>query len=147
MTTTAFSPQDDFWGSNPTVVELRAANRWDAIDELIDCLAATHKIEPGLKGCIVAAVKERETACSTGIGEGIALPHASTDLVSEIVCAVGFSKKGMQFNALDSKPVDLVLLFLVPHGQFQKHLKTLANIAKLSLNPDFRDGIKRRFML
>ena len=67
---------------------------------------------------------------STGIGYGVGLPHASTDLVGEVVGAFGRSRHGIDFDAHDDRPVRLVLLFLVPQGQFQKHLHTLANIAK-----------------
>ncbi|HZI33276.1 MAG TPA: PTS sugar transporter subunit IIA, partial [Candidatus Binatia bacterium] len=78
---------------------------------------------------------------TTGIGFGIAMPHASTVLVSEVVGALGRSRRGVQFDALDGRPVRLVMLFLVPQGQFQKHLHTLSNIAKLLHKQDFRDGL------
>lgn len=80
---------------------------------------------------------------STGIGFGIGIPHASTDSVSEVVYAIGRSKNGINFDALDTKPVFLVVLFLVPQGQFQKHLHTLANIAKLLHKADFRQSLER----
>ncbi len=71
------------------------------------------------------------------------LPHASTDLVDEVVGALGRSKKGVDFNALDNQPVHLVMLFLVPQGQFQKHLHTLANIAKMLHKSDFRQALEQ----
>ena len=71
----------------------------------------------------------------------IGIPHASTDLVGEVVGAIGRSRKGIQFDALDGKPVKLVMLFLVPQGQFQKHLHTLANPARLLHQQDFGDGL------
>jgi len=83
----------------------------------------------------------REKSMSTGIGFGIGIPHASSDLVGEVVGVIGRSRKGVQFDALDGKPVTLVMLFLIPQGQFQKHLHSLANIAKLLHNRDFRDGL------
>jgi mannitol/fructose-specific phosphotransferase system IIA component (Ntr-type) len=91
-------------------------------------------------------VNRRELAQTTGIGFGIAVPHCSNESVTDVVYAIGFSRKGIEFNALDGKLVDLVLLFLVPSGQFQKHLHTLANIAKLLHRDDFRDGFKGRFL-
>ena len=62
------------------------------------------------------------------------------ELVSDVVRAVGRSRKGVQFDALDGKPVRLVLLFLVPQGQFQKHLHTLSNLAKLHAQSGFPQG-------
>ncbi|HEX3717203.1 MAG TPA: PTS sugar transporter subunit IIA [Verrucomicrobiae bacterium] len=136
---------DDFLGPKPMVVDLQAKNRWEAIDELINHLMANHKIKIEHRDAIVENVKKRESAMSTGIGFGIGLPHASTHLISEVVLALGRSRKGIQFEALDGKPVNRVILFLVPDGQFQKHLHTLANIAKLIHRDDFRDGLWRRF--
>ena len=121
---------NDFLGPKPIVVELKAEERWAAIDELLGHLVAHNKIKAEQRDTIAEAVRKRETAMSTGIGLGIALPHASTDLVPDLVGAVGRSRKGIQFESSDGKPVNLVLLFLVPQGQFQKHLYTLANIAK-----------------
>ena len=116
-------------------IDLRAETRWEAIDELIDQLVVDHKIKPEHRDSITASVKKRETSMSTGIGGGLAIPHASTDLISEVVGVVGRSPKGIPFAALDEKPVNLVLLFLVPTGDFQKHVHTLANIAKLLHKP------------
>ena len=122
--------------------DLQATNRWEAIDELINNLVTTGKIKPENREAISAVVKKRETSMSTGIGFGIGIPHASTDLIYEVVGSFGRSKKGVNFDALDNQPVNLVMLFLVPQGQFQKHLHTLANIAKLLHNKDFRQALE-----
>src|SRR5437016_11529430 len=125
------------------ITDLRAANRWEAIDELINNLVATGKIKPEHHDAIAAVVKKRESSMSTGIGFGIGIPHASTDLIQEVVGALGRSKTGVNFDALDNQPVNLVMLFLVPQGQFQKHLHTLANIAKLLHIKDFRQELEQ----
>ena len=125
------------------VIELKAGNRWEAIDELINRLVECGKIKPENREQIAAVVKKRETSMSTGIGFGIGIPHASTDLIYEVVGALGRSTKGVNFDALDNQPVHLVMLFLVPQGQFQKHLHTLANIAKLLHNKDFRAALEQ----
>jgi mannitol/fructose-specific phosphotransferase system IIA component (Ntr-type) len=133
----------DILSREQIVTDLRAANRWEAIDELIDNLVATGKISAQHREAITAVVKKRETSMSTGIGFGIGIPHASTDLISEVVGALGRSLKGVNFDALDNQPVNLVMLFLVPQGQFQKHLHTLANIAKLLHKADFRQALEQ----
>jgi mannitol/fructose-specific phosphotransferase system IIA component (Ntr-type) len=132
---------NDFLGPKPIVIDLQAENRWQAIDELIGCLVTHGKIMQEDRDSIIAGVIKRDSSMSTGIGFGIGIPHASTDLVSEVIGAVGRSRKGVQFEALDGKPVHLLMLFLTPPGQFQKHLHTLANLAKLLHNRDFRDGL------
>ena len=125
------------------VPDLRATNRWEAIDQLIDNLVATRKIQAENRDAIVAVVKKRESSMSTGIGFGIGIPHASTDLIQEVVGALGRSATGIDFDALDNQPVNLVMLFLVPQGQFQKHLHTLANIAKLLHIKEFRQELEQ----
>ena len=125
------------------VTDLQATNRWEAIDELINNLVTTGKIKPEHQEAIATVVKKRESSMITGIGFGVGIPHASTDLIHEVVGALGRSKKGVNFDALDSQPVSLVVLFLVPQGQFQKHLHTLANIAKLLHKADFRQALEQ----
>ena len=132
----------DILGPEQIVPDLRASNRWEAIDELIDNLVAAGKIQASDRDAVIAAVKKRETSMSTGIGFGIGIPHASTDLIYEVAGALGRSKKGVNFDALDNQPVKLVMLFLVPQGQFQKHLHTLANIAKLLHKAEFREALE-----
>jgi len=125
------------------LTDLQATDRWQAIDELIDNLVGSGKILPEHRDAIVGVVKKRESSMSTGIGFGIGIPHASTDLIEEVVGALGRSTKGVNFDALDNQPVNLVMLFLVPQGQFQKHLHTLANIAKLLHKSDFRQALEQ----
>src|SRR3974390_125960 len=133
----------DILSREQIVPDLRATNRWEAIDELINNLVATGKIVPEHHDAIAAVVKKRESSMSTGIGFGIGIPHASTDLIYEVVGALGRSTRGVNFDALDNQPVNLVMLFLVPQGQFQKHLHTLANIAKLLHKADFRQALEQ----
>jgi mannitol/fructose-specific phosphotransferase system IIA component (Ntr-type) len=118
--------------------DLQARTRWEAIDELVNNLVTSGKIQPQNREAIAAAVKKRETSMSTGIGFGIGIPHASTDLIPEVVGALGRSRTGVNFDALDNQPVNLVMLFLVPQGQFQKHLHTLASFAKILHKAEFR---------
>ena len=137
---------DDFFGPGVNIVDLQAQDRWQAIEELVSHLVATRKIQSQHRDSLAESIRKRESSMSTGIGFGVGIPHASTALVSEVVAVVGRSRQGIQFDALDSKPVHLVLLFLVPAGQFQKHIHVLANVAKMLHRQDFRDGLSDRFM-
>jgi mannitol/fructose-specific phosphotransferase system IIA component (Ntr-type) len=133
----------DILGPEQIIPGMNASNRWEAIDELINNLVTTGKIKRENLDAISSVVKKRESSMSTGIGFGIGIPHASTDLIYEVVGALGRSKKGINFDALDNQPVNLVMLFLVPQGQFQKHLHTLANIAKLLHRAEFRQALEQ----
>jgi mannitol/fructose-specific phosphotransferase system IIA component (Ntr-type) len=132
----------DILAREQIVPELQATNRWEAIDELLNTLVVCGRIKAEHRQAIAAVVKKRETSMSTGIGFGIGIPHASTDLIGDVVGALGRSRKGVNFDALDNQPVNLVMLFLVPQGQFQKHLHTLANIAKLLHKKEFRQALE-----
>jgi mannitol/fructose-specific phosphotransferase system IIA component (Ntr-type) len=133
----------DILSDSTILPELKAVNRWEAIDELIQNLVTTGKIRSDDREAIIAVVKKRESSMSTGIGFGIGIPHASTDVIAEVVGALGRSQTGIDFEALDNQPVNLVMLFLVPQGQFQKHLHTLANIAKLLHIKEFRQELEQ----
>ena len=137
---------DEFLGPDPLVIKLTGKDPETVIDELIHHLVANHRIKAADEEAIAFSVKKRESAMSTGIGYGIALPHASTDSGIEVVKIVGCSREGIPFAALDGKPVNIVILFLVPTGQFQRHTETLADVAKLLHDRGFREGLRRRFL-
>lgn len=121
--------------------EMKATQRWDAIVELIDLLVAQGKIQPDARESILASLKQREETMSTGIGFGIAIPHCSSDRISDVVAAFGRSSQGIEFDALDNAPVKFVVLFIVPKNQFQTHLRTLASIAKFLNDRAVRDEL------
>ena len=76
----------DILTKDQILTDLQAADRWAAIDELINNLVATGKIQAEHRDAIAAVVKKRETSMSTGIGFGIGIPHASTDLIYQRRC-------------------------------------------------------------
>ncbi len=132
----------DFLTKEQVVTDLKATDRWEAIEELIDLLVANGQVDSDHREAVVSVVKKRETSMSTGIGFGIGIPHASTDLIANVTGAFGRSRSGVDFDALDNQPVNLVMLFLVPQGQFQKHLHTLAKIAKVLHKKEFRKSLE-----
>ena len=127
--------------SEQIIPEMAATERWPAIVELIDLLLAQKRIETASRDGILAALKQREETMSTGIGFGIAIPHASSESVSEVVAAFGRSSQGIEFDALDNAPVKFVVLFIVPKNQFQTHLRTLASIAKFLNDRSVREKL------
>jgi mannitol/fructose-specific phosphotransferase system IIA component (Ntr-type) len=126
---------------NQIVPEMKATERWSAIVELIDVLVQLGKIKAADRETILAALRAREETMSTGIGFGIAIPHASSDRVSEVVAAFGRSSTGIEFDSLDNAPVKFIVLFIVPKDQFQTHLRTLAAIAKFLNDRGVRDRL------
>ena len=123
------------------IPEMKARERWSAIVELIDLLVAQGKIKAEDRESILASVNLREETMSTGIGFGIAIPHASSDRIEEVVWAFGRSSQGIEFDALDNAPVKFVVLFIQPKNQFQTHLRALAKLAKFLNNRSVRESL------
>lgn len=123
------------------VPDLKATARWEAIRELVDVLVAAGKIREEEREPVLESIKQREQTMSTGIGFGIAIPHASSDKVDEVVAAFGRSTTGVEFDSLDGQPVFFIVLFVVPKDQFQTHLRTLAAIAKFLNDKTVREEL------
>ena len=120
---------------------MQATERYAAIAELVDLLVERGQIGNADKDVVLTALRAREETMSTGIGFGIAIPHASSDRVSKVVAAFGRSSHGIEFEALDNAPVRFVVLFVVPKDQFQTHLRTLAAIAKFLNDRSVRERL------
>lgn len=125
------------------VADLEVPDRWQAINRLVDNLVETGRVKAENRDAIYKAIEKRELSLSTGIGLGVGIPHASTDLVDDVVGVFARSQNGIDFQALDNQPVNVVTLFLVPQGQFQQHLPTLASIAKVLKNNEFRESVEK----
>ena len=120
------------------IPEMAASDRWQAIEEIISLLVRDGRLDAAQREEAVAALRHREETMSTGIGFGIAIPHASCDAVGEVTACFARSRKGIDFESLDGKPAHFIVLFLVPKDQFQTHLRTLAAIAKFLNDPTVR---------
>ena len=121
--------------------EMEAVERMEAIVELVDLLVAKGHVRAEDRDVVLNALRAREDTMSTGIGFGIAIPHASSDRVDRVVAAFGRSSKGIEFDALDNAPVRFIVLFVVPKDQFQTHLRTLAAIAKFLNDRQVRERL------
>ena len=121
--------------------QMQASERWSAIVELVELLVEQGKVRAADQDSVLAALRQREETMSTGIGFGIAIPHASSDRVDEVVAAFGRSSTGIEFDSLDNAPVKFIVLFVVPKDQFQTHLRTLAAIAKFLNDRTVRDRL------
>jgi fructose-specific phosphotransferase system IIA component len=110
--------------------DMQSRHHLPAIEELMNQLVASGRVDGDACTSILEALQAREEAMSTGIGSGVAIPHTSSEHVKEVIAAFGRSNQGIEFNSLDGQPVKLIVLFIVPQNQFQLHLRTLAAIAK-----------------
>ncbi len=113
----------------------------DALAHMVDHLIARGCLSASLRDEILELLKEREGQVSTGIGSGVAIPHAFSDSVDHVVAAFGRSSEGVDFEAIDNSPVNLVMLLIVPETQHNMHLQTLAAIAKMFHNCSIRQQL------
>lgn len=118
---------------------LAAENKQAAIHELIDLLAAAGRVSDsaGLK----EAVWQREQIRTTGIGAGLAIPHGKSTGVSSLAIAVGKPARPMEFQAIDNKPVRLVILLASPPDKTSDHIQALAHISRLMNMDEFREQV------
>jgi PTS system nitrogen regulatory IIA component len=108
---------------------LKARTKRDAIVELVDLLESAHGLSS--HGEILDRVLRREAMMSTGIGNGIAIPHGKARMVDRLVAACGVSAEGVDFESVDGEPATLFILLVAPESGGAVHVKVLANISRL----------------
>jgi nitrogen PTS system EIIA component len=118
-----------------------AGSKEEALKELVDVLSDVESIGDGRS--IVKALVERESLGSTGIGQGIAIPHGKTDKVKRLVAVLGVSPKGVNFDALDGESVYIFFLLVAPKNTAGPHLKALAQISRLLRDSYFCELIRK----
>ena len=128
----------DFVCFKALVGELNATERDAAIAELVSALEKAGKVSGEDSKKITKAVIKRENEASTGMGKGVALPHVKHASVAETIATVGHSTAGIDFSALDKKPVYSVILLLSPVNDPDKHLRAMEKIFRHLQNERFR---------
>jgi mannitol/fructose-specific phosphotransferase system IIA component (Ntr-type) len=99
--------------------DLEATERYAAIREILQRLIRLGAIPTHAEDALFAAICRREEVMTTGIGMGLAIPHAVSDLVSQRVVALGRSKSGVDFASLDGKPVKEIVLMISPNSDYE----------------------------
>lgn len=129
----------EFLAPESVVFSLNATDMKSVVDEMCTLL---HSRAPQMDGAEVASILlDREHLSSTGIGEGVAIPHCRVAGLESIVAAFGVSRSGIDFNSIDGKPTHLFFVLLSPENSAGIHLKALARISRLFKSPAFRAAI------
>lgn len=137
MKLTEFVVQDSI------TVELDADNKTDAIKAMIASLKAAGKITEDNEEGVVAAVLRREELGSTGIGNGVAVPHTKHPSVDQLVATIALSKPGVDFESLDGEAVFILFLLVSPPDRPGEHLRALETISRHLRNQDFCNFLKQ----
>jgi len=119
--------------------DISAAGKEEAIRELVE-LASRSKLVRD-KDLLLDEVIKREKLVTTGVGYGVAFPHAKTRAMKGIVIAFGRSAKGVPFEAMDGKPVSLFFLIAAPEDTIGAHLNVMARLSFLMKSPENRDRL------
>ena len=127
---------------DPACIELKLKGRrkLDLIAELVMLLDRGGKVTDPRK--LAAYIIEREKLASTGIGSGIAIPHAMSDTVKETVLAFGLKADGARFDSVDNQPVTLYFLLAGPEGSHTEHLRVLSRLSRYLHDDAFRKALR-----
>ncbi len=130
----------EFLNEKAITANIKATNKEDVIREMVDVLARAEGFRN--KEELVKVLINRENLGSTGIGQGVGIPHAKTNVVKKLVAAFGLAPQGVNFDALDGEPVYIFFLLVAPEDSAGPHLKGLARISRLLKDKYFRESLK-----
>jgi PTS system nitrogen regulatory IIA component len=129
----------DILEESSIVADLEASTKTEALELLVNAMAVSI---PALDTQeMLRVLLEREELGSTGIGDGIAIPHGKSQELTTIVSGFGLSKQGIDFDSLDGKPAHLFFLLVAPENSVGTHLKMLARISRMLKNVEFRQQL------
>ena len=129
----------DFLDPRAVVSDLKAANKKEVLEELCTGLVSLH---PSLdRDRMVGILLDRERLGSTGVGEGVAIPHGKMGDLGGLIACFGRSTRGVAFDAVDNQPVSLFFLLFAPENSAGVHLKALAKISRLLKRPSVREEL------
>ncbi len=124
-------------------LDLDGRDKWQAIEELTDRLVLTDQIPAQHRDRVHAALVAREKSMSTGMEQGIAIPHTSVPEIERTGVTLGISRRGIDFQAIDGRTTHLVILLVNPANRTKDHIRTLAEIARLLSSNDLRAALVR----
>jgi PTS system nitrogen regulatory IIA component len=120
-------------------VDLKADSKNGIIEEMVDRLVSVGKIKD--REAVLKAILEREDKMSTGMQNGVAIPHGKTDSVNALVAAVGLKKDGVNFDSMDGSPSTIFIMTVSPVNRTGPHIQFLAEISRLISQPAERDRL------
>ena len=130
----------DYMSEDLISLKLKSKNKDDVLMELADLIAVSPDVH-NEENVIYKALIEREKLGSTGIGKGVAIPHAKTDAADRLTIAFGISKDKIDFKSLDNESVNIFFVFASPMKDSQVYLKVLARISRLIREEEFRNEL------
>ena len=121
-------------------IPLRARTKDELLHELVE--AVSQGLPEAAADSILAAVRDREQVLSTGIGQGVAIPHGKTPVVDQLLMAAGVTAAPVDFESLDGEPVELCFVLVGPESAAGAHVKALSRISRLLRRASLRDALR-----
>src|SRR6188508_3610798 len=140
MAVRGFMHLSDLLNERAISLHLAARDKESCIKELVSLLEAAHGVNT--KGEILSKVLQRESMMSTGIGNGVAIPHGKTRLLDHLVAACGVSPAGIEFDSMDGENANLFILLVSPESLRGPHVKALANVSRLLKEESIRNALR-----
>ncbi|NNF03371.1 MAG: PTS sugar transporter subunit IIA [Rhodothermales bacterium] len=131
----------DFFSAQTVAVDLRAADKDALIDAMIDLLSSHERVKDLEE--VRRAVKERESMMSTGVGKGLALPHAKSEAVSDTVAALATLENPVEYGSIDDEPVRIAFLLVGTPDAKSQHVKVLSRVSRLMNRESIRASLLR----
>jgi fructose-specific phosphotransferase system IIA component len=131
----------ELFSKDAIVLDLPAAGKQEVLESMLRHLERKGLVRD--RNQALQDLVEREKVMSTGIGNGVAIPHAYTDGVDRLVAGFFRSTEGVDFDALDGKAVDLFFLILGPKANRREHIKVLAKVSRLLNHAEFREALRK----
>lgn len=125
------------------VPNLAATKREDAVRELLDALVESGKVSADMRDAFASAIIAREKKGSTGLNHGVAIPHTKSSAIKAPIAAIGVSRTGVDFNALDKQPVYSIFLLLSPEDRPELHLDAIQAIFSHLSKDTFRRFLRQ----
>lgn len=120
-------------------LDLKGEDKDSILEEMVDLLVATGMVKD--RDGALKAINERERKMSTGMQNGIAIPHAKCEMVEGLIAALGIRKEGVDFSSLDGQPAQIIIMTLSPTKRAGPHIQFLAEISRVLNNPETRQQV------
>lgn len=121
------------------LMEMASSTKEEAMEELVDLLCGAYGL--GRRDEILGAIRARESRASTGVGMGLAVPHAKTEAVDRLYVALGISKQGIDFDSPDGTGARIFFVMVSAKDRTGPHIQALAGISRLIKHEEVREGI------
>lgn len=121
-------------------LDMEVGDKYEALTKLVDVLNDTGRVKD--RDELLKVITDREKLMSTGIGQGVALPHGKTNVVSESMAALATLREPIDFDSLDDRPVNIILLLVGTESNVGAHLRLLSRISRMVGSEQFRSSLQ-----